>query len=256
MKTGFWLLFALLIGMVLGGLGPKADLRQAREELAQFKKQKPHRTSDGLAGITSMLRIPDAEPPTETRRHRPPPSVSLSVNQAPGGLTPSVTTSNVPDDRRVGEAPATGAGRATLQTRIEQAADLWKVRVDLARNGFVANVATAPELAAQFDAVIADMNSRLGADIRTWVDYLKTQPQATPETGIRMMSTLSTDLVQTYEDLDATMPAGWREQAGESFQVFDFIDPQVALPLTEVEQALHFGSRPPTEDAAHDTDFE
>ena len=79
------------------------------------------------------------------------------------------------------------------------------------------------------------MNLRLSNSIRTWVDNVKTADTFTPETGIRMMSDLSKDLVVTYDELDRTMPADWRTKAGEKFEVLDFIDPQVALPLTEVE---------------------
>jgi hypothetical protein len=237
MKTAFWLLPALLIGMVLGGLGPKADLRQARDEIAQLKKQARRPAGGSLTGITSMLRIPEANAASETQRQHQRPSLRAA---APGTPTnaPAPAFSNAATVRVGIGTPAAEPDQATLQDRIRQATELWQARADLARNSFVANVATEPELAAQFDAVIADMNTRLGEDIRTWVDYLKTQPQVTPETGIRMMSALSTDLVQTYEYLDTTMPADWRERAGEKFQVFDFIDPQVALPLVEVEQTL------------------
>lgn len=250
MKTGFWVLLALLMGMVLGGLGPKADLRQVREELSQLRKQQPRRTGDRLTGITAMLRIPDAEPPTEPRRRGPPRPVAVTETPLDEAAGPAAT-SNTRPMRVESDVSESEPDRATLKHRIEQAADLWKMRVDLARNGFVANVASKPELATLFDALIADMNARLAANIRTWVDYLKTQPDFTPETGIRMMNALSTDLVQTYEDLDATMPAGWRTQAGADFQLFDFIDPQVALPLTEVEETLNVSDGPRTGERAH-----
>ena len=59
MKNGLWVLLSLLVGMVLGGLGPRADLRQASEEIACLKQQAHARTGNaGLSGITSMLRIP------------------------------------------------------------------------------------------------------------------------------------------------------------------------------------------------------
>jgi hypothetical protein len=251
MRTVFWLLPALLIGMVLGGLGPKADLRQARAEIAQLKKQAPRTGSGSLVGITSMLRIPEAETATTPRRRHGRPSLFDGTPGTPTNMTLSAASTPTATVGVVSGTPVTEPDPATLQDRIQQAAALWKVRVDLARNSFVANVATEPELAAQFDAVIADMNERLGADIRTWVAYLKNQPQVTPETGIRMMSALSTDLVQTYEYLDTTMPADWRERAGEKFQVFDFIDPQVALPLIEVEDALRFDGAPHAKGTTH-----
>ena len=41
-----------------------------------------------------------------------------------------------------------------------------------------------------------------------------------------------------YDDLDRTLPEDWRDKAGPKFQVFDFVNPEVALPLTEVEGTL------------------
>jgi hypothetical protein len=67
------------------------------------------------------------------------------------------------------------------------------------------------------------------------VDFAQQEKDITPETGIKIMNDLSSSLVLTYNDLDRTMPGGWRTNAGPKFQVFDFINPDVAKPLTEVE---------------------
>ena len=42
-------------------------------------------------------------------------------------------------------------------------------------------------------------------------------------------------LVLTYNEMDRTMPAGWRDGMDNRFELFDHIDPQVALPLADVE---------------------
>ena len=122
-----------------------------------------------------------------------------------------------------------------MQDQIETAANLWKVRVDLARNSFVSNVATNDEQAIQFDVSMAAMNLRLSNSIRTWVDQIKADKNLTPEKSILMINDLSSTLVWAYKDLDRTQPAGWREKAGPKFQVLDFINPEVARPLVEAE---------------------
>ena len=122
-----------------------------------------------------------------------------------------------------------------MQDQFETAANLWKVRVDLARNSFVSNVATNDEQAIQFDVSMAAMNLRLSNSIRTWVDQIKADKNLTPEKSILMINDLSSTLVWAYKDLDRTQPAGWREKAGAKFQVLDFINPEVARPLVEAE---------------------
>jgi hypothetical protein len=125
-----------------------------------------------------------------------------------------------------------------VRERLQAAVDLWKVRADLARNSFVSNVTTSDSQTAQFEVTMAAMNLRLSNSIRTWVEYVKEAQTVTPETSIKIMSDLSATLVWAYNDLDRTMPEDWRARAGPKFQVFDFIDPQAAMPLVEVEEVF------------------
>lgn len=243
MKVVLCSLLALLLGLLLGGWGPKDDLRKANAEMEQLKKQLHGRkSSTGLNSITSLLRIPENDT-ADKQAHAIKDATRTAKNVNPTAkdasntaITVSIKATTTSDDE---EQPVTG--QKTLQERLQTASDLWKVRADLARNGFVSNVTTSEVQSSQFDLVVADMNLRLANDVRGWVDTIKNiQPtELTPETGIRMMNALSSDLVQTYDQLDATMPADWRQRAGEKFQVFDLIDPQVAMPLTEIE-GLHF----------------
>jgi hypothetical protein len=53
------------------------------------------------------------------------------------------------------------------------------------------------------------------------------------------MNELSGIVVTTYDDLDRTLPEDWRDKAGEKFQVFDFINPEVAMPLADVEGIMN-----------------
>ena len=82
------------------------------------------------------------------------------------------------------------------------------------------------------------MNLRLGDRIEQWTDYLKVKGELNPEDGIRMMNDLSSVMVLTYDELDGSMPPNWRDEAGEDFQLFNFIDPEVAMPLAEVEDII------------------
>jgi hypothetical protein len=128
--------------------------------------------------------------------------------------------------------------RETLRKQLETAANAWKVRSDIARAGVLSNTAASDDQAAQFDVTIAAMNLRLSNSVRTWVDYVKEQQDVTPETGLRIMNDLSSSLVYAYNDLDRALPPDWRDKAGPKFQVFDFVNPEVIMPLTEVEDVF------------------
>ena len=232
-------LLTLLLGLILGGLGPKADLRKARDEINQLKKQPRAPSSNAnLDGIASMLRIPESDAKT---RH------AVTLTPPTNHVASPVLESTVrhPPPRIGDEDTPPRPNPQTLQERLRTASDAWKIRADLARSGFISNVTTSEVQAGQFDLAVADMNLRLSTAIRNWVDTIKEQPEFTPENGIRMMNALSSELVQTYDQLDTTMPPDWRQHAGDKFQVFDLIDPQVAMPLTELEGKMPFHARHP-----------
>ena len=236
MKTAASILAALLLGLVLGTWSVKADLRKAQSEIAELKRKQDRKggNSAALGGIRSMLKIPEPERARHAAgREAVPAEASIQPPDDVAGPTTGPAVSNAATRhtwRRF--------GTNSIRDHLETAADAWRVRSDLARNSFVSNVATTSDQSVQFDVIMAAMNIRLSNNVRTWVDYVKQQDELTPETGIRMMSDLSGSLVFAYNDLDRAMPADWRAKAGSQFQVFDFIDPRVALPLTEVEDVI------------------
>jgi hypothetical protein len=242
MKAFICALLALLVGLVLGGWGPKSDLRKTREEINRLKSQPSQRASNaGLDGIATMLRIPERR--TTLRSG----STETTPPTAPGAAAAGTAT-NAGESRPQRRLHRHGTGRGaededrpelrTLRDRIQTASDVWKTRADLVRSAFLANVTTSSVQAGQFDLAVADMNLRLGDAIRSWVDTIQEDNAFTPETGIRMMNALSAELVQTYDQLDDVLPENWRARAGEKFQLFDLIDPQVAMPLVEIEETV------------------
>lgn len=248
MKTAVYVLLALLAGLVLGSLPVKADLRAARAEIADLKKKLSARDSgqSSLGGITSMLKLQEKTSPAPRSRR--------DFARATAAVEPSASGAVVTAS---GDVPAqTPAPPRAFQHRhdstnllqtLETASVLWKARADLARDSFNSNVATTGDQSAQFEVTMAAMNVRLSNSIRTWVDFVKQEKDVTPETGIRIMNDLSSTLVLAYNDLDRSMPADWRKKAGSKFQVFDFINPDVAMPLTEVEDVFKTTNPGPTE---------
>ena len=242
MKLITSIILALLAGLVIGTWSVKADLRRAQKEVADLKQQlssRPDRRAGGLNGITSLLKIPD-KPAHAGRDEESPTGRVVEASMTVGSSEPASNTVRLTFGNGTNAGPwhRHGKDRGDLRRQLETASNAWKVRADLARAGFVSNVSTADDQTIQFDVTMAAMNLRLSNSVRTWVDYIKQQGNVAPETGIRIMNDLSSSLVLAYGDLDRTMPADWRDKAGPKFQVFDFINPDTVMPLTEVEDVF------------------
>jgi hypothetical protein len=121
--------------------------------------------------------------------------------------------------------------------------ELWKVRSDVARNTFLARAKFNTEEAAQFDVLLAAMNLRLRATIEQIAVGLRAGETPSPESGVRAIHTLSGALATTYDEMDRTLPPGWRAAGDEPLDLVDFVDPSVAEPLIGVEQLLPRGRR-------------
>jgi hypothetical protein len=227
-------LLALLIGLVLGGWGPRRDLKEAQREIEDLKAQVSKRGghSAGLDGIASLLQVPDRSERAARRTSR-----DGDIPAASAG------TNTTAEFHRAGSPPGAGGtngpARVDFRERIKAAAEVWKMRRDLARNGFMSRVKPTPVEAAQVDVVMQAMNVRLEESVARWVEYIKEAEEISPEDGIRIMNELSGIVVTTYDDLDRTLPEDWRDKAGEKFQVFDFINPEVAMPLADVEGIMN-----------------
>ena len=130
------------------------------------------------------------------------------------------------------------AAPRSMHDQIQAATELWKMRGAVARTTFLSNLDADAAAATQFDVVMAAMNLRLSNSIRTWVDSAKETDDFSSESGLRMMNDLSTVLVNTYDELDRTLPGDWRIKSGTNFEVMAFINPEVASPLVDIEDKL------------------
>lgn len=243
MRTAIVAIIALLVGLTIGHLGPRGDLRKAQDEIRELKKslEQGARRSD-LAGITSMLHIDPANQRAAARRARvvhkmpAPHRAADGLDDLPDGGPAAV--SNITDD-----LPDSEIERDTFEERIDRAIELWQMRVDVARKAFNNKVSPRADAVADFDILVDAMNIRLATQIEAWVDVIKQEEQMSPENGLRMMNDLSDAIVTTYEELDRNMEKGWRANAGEDFTLMDFIDPEVARPLGEIEGVANSGQR-------------
>ncbi len=236
MRLAISIVVALVAGYLLGGFGPRADLRDAKKELAEARKHAPSAARKGtdLRGVKDLLRLPDDNAVRERAAVRR--AAHASTGIATGETAAAVAASQERSNTGTVARMATGAvRRAQMTEELRKASDLWNTRAAMARNSFVSNVELNDEQAAAFDTLVAAMNLRLETGINRWVETIRKQGELTTEESIRAMSELSGALTTTYDEMDRLMPQGWRGKTGEGFELVNFVDPAVAMPMVEVE---------------------
>jgi hypothetical protein len=233
-----WAVIALIAGLVIGGWGLRTDLRKAKEELKtqKSKSEKSAKRSAELNGIRTMLRLPETkgEIPQIQQKKK---DKTETAGQASSNATPAMVARPGTNDLSAASTNRPPKHKS-MSEEIKQASELWRTRVALARNSFISNAQLNKDQEIKFDVLVEAMNLRLSDRIEKWADYIKAKEVLAPEDGVRMMNDLSGVLVLTYDEFDRTMPPDWRDKSGENFQLFDLIDPEVAMPLTEVEGIL------------------
>lgn len=221
---------AFIIGFALGGWPPRSDLLVREGEIEELKAQladKAYKGNPSLSGITQMLNVPEKAAP-------PKPEMPASDEGTPEEAEPAAAELAAEPEPETPEEPR------DFRAHIEEAAELWLLRADLARQGFLDTIAASPDQALRFDVVIEALNLRLETTIAQWADVLAKDTMPPTEAGIRMMKDITEALAIAYDDLDQGMPVSWKRDAGDTFQIVDYIDPVVALPLADVEDKLDF----------------
>lgn len=231
MKAFAWIPFALLLGIVIGGWGPRQDLKTARLEMERL--QSVASSSDStVRAVTDMIRIPPRETVAQETRD----AETESPGSAPGAVDPS-------EESQVAQAPTAVEEERTprnLRESIDEAIELWRVRSDIARNSFIARARLNSEQSAQFDVLVTAMNLRLRNSIEQVAARFQAGEAQTLESTVRTVNQLSGILALTYDEMDRTLPATWRMVGEGTVDLTDFIDPSVAEPLIGVEQRLQW----------------
>ena len=244
MKNAIGLLIALLAGLVLGSWALKGDLEKAKKEIAalrteveeaQTKAQKSGSAKkNNIGNIASILPFSGMDGSGHSAKRRAKP-VKTATDATMAGASRSGKTTAAKPSKPSTPLPVQ---KPEEMEQLKAATDLWRVRVDLARNSFVSNAGLDNAQTARFDAVIGDMNRQMESSLQKWADELSNQDDPAPETVLRMINELSGIIIQTYDGLDRGMPGDWREKTGDDFQVLDFVNPEVFTPLMGLEDKL------------------
>ena len=231
-----WLPLVFIAGGLVGYYGPAEELR-SRDVREQEEKTKA-KPKNAFGSFTELVNIPevakrprrvkDTEPATNTT------VVAATSDEQPTG-TNATAEATAPRRRRV--APE------DLRARIDEAAELWRTRIEIARASAIDKLGLDDKGAEAFNDAIEDMNAKLRESVQIVADKVASSESLTPELGIRLMGDIATSLAETYDSLATCVDVEHRGEVSR-LELTSFIDPSVGEPLIAVQDKLEdFGER-------------
>lgn len=237
MKTYFWLPFCCLLGLLIGSWGSKEEVLKLHREVDLLERCPKGKPVAGFNALAQMAHIPEVTSKRRPSKKKDVVSIktganSNSVNQANEDIQNGDTISV-----KITEDGAT-IHSTDLRARIEEAKELWKVRMDIARANAIAELELEEDGKVEaFDNVIADMNEKLYNVVEEIALGLQNQETMTPELAMKLMAVMGDTMADTYDRIGEVVPPEKRD-AVSKMQLPDFIDPIVAEPLIGVQDKL------------------
>ena len=238
MKAWFWLPLACLIGFMVGAWGARDELRAFKERAKEQKAAaaKP----DGFNTFARMVKIPEsARRPRREGRERPVSPIAVTNTAvAKSPAAPKTGRDPAASPAMAKDTPPRRLSPEDLRARIEEAQDLWRTRVDVARAQWKSRLKLTDETEKAFDAALQEMNERLYDSVAALAGILAEKEEMTPELGLRLVGETATILSETYDRIGACAAPGQRDEIAK-MQMVDFVDPGVAEPLINVQGKLN-----------------
>ena len=232
-----WLPLVFIAGGLVGYYGPAEELRSRDvREKEEKTKAKP---KNAFGSFTELVNIPEvAKRPRRVKDTEP------ATNKADVAATeyeqPNETnaTAEATAPRRKRVAPE------DLRARIDEAAELWRTRIEIARASAIEKLGLDDKGAESFNDAIEDMNAKLRESIQIVADRVASSEAMTQELGVRLMGDIATTLAETYDSLATCVDEDHRGEVSR-LELTNFIDPSVGEPLIAVQDKLEdFGERP------------
>ena len=237
-----WLPLVFIAGGLVGYYGPAEELRsrdvREKEEKTKAKPKNAFGSFTELVNIPEVAkrprRVKDTEPATNKN------DVAGRVGDAP---LPGESAGG-----RVGDAPLPEKRRRVapedLRARIDEAAELWRTRIEIARASAIDKLGLDDKGAESFNDAIEDMNAKLRESIQIVADRVASSESLKHELGVRLMGDIATSLAETYDSLATCVDEDHRGEVSR-LELTNFIDPSVGEPLIAVQDKLEdFGERP------------
>ena len=234
MKNAFvWLPLAFVIGGIVGYYGPAEELRAREAQVKEQAVQKAKKGSrGGFASFASMVNIPESASRAGAS-HKRKEAVPTSDSDA-ADIKESETNRS---DRASAPRKRRRTDPEDLRARIDEAADLWRTRSEIARASAVEKLRLDAAGENAFNAALKAMNDKLRDSIQIVADEIAASEEMTPELGVRMMGDLSASLAEAYDAVAACADEGVRNEVSR-LNLVDFIDPSVAEPMIAVQGKL------------------
>ena len=243
MKNWFWIPLAAIAGVIAGSWGPREDLESYKESVQAERTQKKVSGAAGFDAFARLANIPDVAKRRPKARTN---ELARSVRHlAPdeSSKTNATAVADVKDKKSVPEEPKSKhrLSREDLEARIEEAAELWNARVEMAKTQWKGKLGIKDDKASvSFDSAVATMNESLRETMESFAEEIENAGKMTPELGLRMMGDLTRNMAEAYDAIGAAVPPERRAAVSE-IPVHEFIDPMVAEPLIGVQDKLDGG---------------
>ncbi len=243
--------FAFILGGLAGYWGANDDLRALRAK-AEVSASSKRTSANGFGSFAQLVQIPETAKkrrppkkhslkpkPPETKKVQPQPKAQSTpvADVATSEPMPDVPATNAVAEAAAPQQPAHNASPEDLRVRIEEAAELWRTRADLARAKALEKLKLDAAGEARFDAAVNEMNERIHTSMQTIADMLANEEAMTPEISVRLMGDVAITLADTYDSLGSFAGEDRRGDVS-SLQLIDFVDPSVAEPLIPVQGKL------------------
>ena len=242
MKNWFWIPLAAIVGGIAGSWGPREDLEKFKESVREERTQKKASGTAGFDAFARLANIPDVA----TMRVNPKsgkvvakPATNRVASVAQAELTDTKTNVSVRGERQAPK-PFARLSREDLRARIEEAAELWQTRVELAKTQWREKLGISGQKEEAFETAIGTMNESLRDSMQALADEIEQAGKMTPELSLRMMGDAARVMAEAYDAIGASLPEDRRAEVSD-LPVFEFIDPMVAEPLIGVQDKLDGG---------------
>ena len=222
-----WLPLVFIAGGLVGYYGPAEELR-SRDVREQEEKAKP-KPRNAFGSFTELVNIPEvAKRPRRVKDTEPTTNTTVIAGRVGDAPQPEKSKRVAPED---------------LRARIDEAAELWRTRIEIARASAIEKLGLDDKGAESFNDAIADMNAKLRESMQIVADRIASSEAMTQELGIRLMGDISSSLAETYDSIATCVDEDHRGEVSR-LELTNFIDPSVGEPLIAVQDKLEdFGER-------------
>ena len=239
MKNWFWIPLAAIAGIIAGSWGPREDLAKFKENVREAETQKKVAGTAGFDAFAKLANIPDVAKRRPKARTNELARTEKSV-ETNEDVVAEIQLESDPDAPK-SMVMKTSFDREGLEARLEEAAELWNTRVELAKTQWKGKLGIKDgKASAAFDSAVATMNESLRDTMAALAEEIEKAGKVNAELGVRMMGDLTRNLAEAYDAIGAAVPPERRAVVSE-MPVHEFIDPMVAEPLIGVQDKLEGG---------------